>query len=81
MKAANQKFNLIDAYLGLLNNLSPESKQELISRLSTSLKEPKVPLNKSLVSLYGAFEANKSAEEIIAELKSSKNFNRKTEGF
>ena len=77
MKAANLNFNLIDSYLGLLNNLSPESKLELISKLSDSLKGSKKPTNKSLSDLYGAFISKKSADEIITELKSSRVFNRK----
>lgn len=80
MKAADLKFNLIDSYLGLLNNLSPASKLELISKLSDSLKGSPNPSNKSLRDLYGAFISKKSAEEIITDLKGSRNFNRKIEG-
>ena len=80
MKAADLKFNLIDSYLGLLNNLSPDSKLELISRLSDSLKGSKKPTDKSISDLYGAFISKKSADEIIIELKEGRNFNRKTEG-
>ena len=80
MKATDLKFNLIDSYLGLLNNLSPDSKLELISRLSDSLKGSKKPTDKSISDLYGAFISKKSADEIITELKDSRIFNRKTEG-
>jgi hypothetical protein len=80
MKAADLKFNLIDSYLGLLNNLSPDSKLELISKLSDSLKGSKKPTDKSIGNLYGAFLSKKSADEIITDLKDSRNFNRKTEG-
>jgi hypothetical protein len=80
MKAADLKFNLIDSYLGLLNNLSPESKLELISKLSDSLKGSKKPTDKSIGDLYGAFISKKSAEQIIIDLKNGRNFNRKTEG-
>ena len=80
MKAADLKFNLIDSYLGLLNNLSPDSKLELISKLSDSLKGSKKPTDKSIGDLYGAFISKKSADEIISDLKDSRNFNRKTEG-
>ncbi len=79
MKAADLKFNLIDSYLGLLNNLSPESKLELISKLSDSLKSSKKPTKKSLRDLYGAFKSKRTADEIITDLKNSRNFNRKTE--
>jgi predicted metal-binding transcription factor (methanogenesis marker protein 9) len=81
MKAADLKFNLIDSYLALLNNLSPESKLELISKLSDSLKGSKKPTNKSISDLYGAFISKKSADEIITDLKRSRQFNRKTELF
>lgn len=80
MKAADLKFNLIDSYLGLLNNLSPDRKLELISRLSDSLKGSKKSTDKSIGELYGAFISRKSADEIIADLKNSRSFNRKTEG-
>jgi hypothetical protein len=81
MEAADFKFNLIDSYLELLKSLSPDSKLELISRLSESLKNSKKPSDKSLSDLYGAFISKKSADEIITDLKNNRNFNRKTEGF
>jgi hypothetical protein len=80
MKAADLKFNLIDSYLGLLKNLSPDSKRELISRLSDSLKGSKRPTDKPLSDLFGAFISKQSADEIIVDLKANRNFNRKTEG-
>ena len=80
MKAADLKFNLVDSYLGLLNNLSPDSKLELISRLSDSLKGSKKPTDNSLGNLFGAFISRESADEIITDLKDSRNFSRKTVG-
>jgi hypothetical protein len=79
MKAADLKFNLIDSYLGLLRSLSPENRLELISKLSDSLKGSRRPTNKSISDLYGAFKTKKSADEIIADLRKSRNFNRRTE--
>jgi hypothetical protein len=55
MTAAALNFNPIDSYLGLLKSLSPESKLELISKLSDSLKGGKRPTDKSLSDLYGSF--------------------------
>ena len=85
MKAANLKFNLIDSYLGLLENLSPDNKLELISKLSDSLKSSKKPTEKlsekSLDDLSGAFIFDKSSDDLIKELKESRNFNRKIEEF
>jgi len=81
MKVTDLKFNLIESYLGLLRNLSPDSKLELISKLSDSLKGSKTPTNNSIGDLYGAFISKKSANEIITFLKDSRHFNRKTEEF
>lgn len=73
MEAADFKFNLIDSYLGLLRSLSPENKLELISKLSDSLKGYKKPTGKSISDLYGAFISKKSADEILSELRASRN--------
>jgi hypothetical protein len=85
MKAANLKFNLIDSYLGLLENLSPDNKLELISKLSDSLKSSKKQTeknsDKSLDDICGAFIFDKSSDELISDLKSSRNFNRKIKEF
>lgn len=85
MKAANLKFNLIDSYLGLLENLSPDNKLELISKLSDSLKSSKKQTeknsDKSLDDLCGAFIFDKSSDDLIRELKNSRNFNRKIKEF
>jgi hypothetical protein len=85
MKAANLKFNLIDSYLGLLENLSPDNKLELISKLSDSLKSSKKQTeknsDKSLDDICGAFIFDKSSDELISDLKSNRNFNRKIKEF
>lgn len=76
---ADLNFDLIESYVSLLKNLSAANKLELISRLSESLNGQKTPSNKSANDLYGAFISKKSADEIIAELKNNRQFNRKTE--
>lgn len=85
MKAENLKFNLIDSYLGLLENLSPDNKLELISKLSDSLKSSKKQTgsnpDKALDDLCGAFIFDKSSDDLISDLKSSRSFNRKIEEF
>lgn len=75
MKAADVNMNLIETYFGLLKNLSPDSKLELIARLSKSMKTTKKAKNDSLKSLYGAFLSEHSAEELIDELKKARNLN------
>ena len=85
MKAAYLKFNLIDIYLGLLENLSSDNKLELISKLSDSLKSSKKPTgkhsDKSLDDLCGAFIFDKSSDDLIRELKSSRTFKREIKEF
>lgn len=76
MEASDFKFNLVDSYLGVLRRLSPENKLELISKLSDSLKGSKKPTGKSINGLYGAFISKESADEILSDLKASRNFNR-----
>jgi len=76
MEAADFKSNLIDSYLDLLRSLSPENKLELISKLSDSLKGARKPADKSVSDLYGAFISKKSADEILSDLKASRNFKR-----
>jgi tRNA A-37 threonylcarbamoyl transferase component Bud32 len=77
MKATN--INIIDSYLGLLDHLSPDSKLELISRLSQSLKSQKKSEEKSVQELFGAFESEKSAEAIIEEIRQARTFTRQIE--
>jgi len=79
MKAADINLNIIDTYFGLLKNLSPDSKLELIARLSNSMKTSKETQNGSLQSLYGAFISEKSADELIDDIKTARTFNRKRE--
>ncbi len=71
---------LVETYLSLLMNLSPDNKLELISKLSQSMKVGKnqeLPLKE----LFGRFISEKTAEEQIEEIRSSRVFNRKNEGF
>lgn len=81
MKAANINFNLIETYLELLKSLNPDSKRELIARLSQSLNEPKQSGGRTLGELFGAFDSDQSAEEIIADIEKSRTFTRKSEEF
>lgn len=76
MKAGQLKFDLVDAYLKLLNSLGAESKRELISKLSDSLKGSNKNNSSSFKKLFGAFESERSAEQIISDLKGSRNFTR-----
>ena len=73
--------SIADYYFELLRNLNSESKIDLISKQSQSLKKGKKEKFISLEDLFGAYKSEESAEEIIAELRASRTFNRKTENF
>jgi len=81
MKPADLKINLINSYLDLLKTLNPKIKLELIERLSRSLKGPKKKPNKSVNDLYGQFISKKPADDIIQEIKISRNFSSTREQF
>jgi hypothetical protein len=67
-----------DHYFGVLKNLNANSKIDLISQLSQSLKADKIDTT-SLESLFGAYQSEETADEIIAELRSPRVSNRNIE--
>jgi len=72
---------LIDNYYGLLSSLSKENKIRLIAKLSNSILEES-PENENVVdNFFGAFKSEKSAEELIKEIRESRIFNRVFEAF
>ena len=79
MDTVTQNINIADYYFGFLENLEHDSKLDLIAKLSQSLKNSEKKETISLQSLFGAYKSEETAEEIIAELRASRTFNRKTE--
>jgi len=79
MKPMNVNTRLIDTYFGLIKNLSSEGKQELIARISKSINKKKDSTLSSIDEMFGAFVSDKSADEIIQEIQSSRTFSRTTE--
>jgi hypothetical protein len=73
--------SLIDNYFGLLNGLSKENKLRLIARLSNSVADEVIAKEDVVDKFFGAFKSDKSAEEIIREIRESRNFNRSVEAF
>lgn len=69
--------HIVETYSGLLEGLSSESKSEIIESLSKSLKSEKKNKESNFYKSFGAFASEKSAEEIIAEIKSSRKFRKK----
>ncbi len=72
---------IVEGYTGLLENLSPNDKLDLITILTASVKTDLAERKSSFKEAFGAFESEKTAEEIIEELRSSKVFNRSIEPF
>lgn len=72
---------LVDSYLDLLKNLSPNSKLDLISGLSDSMKSGVKKEINSVKSLAGDFIPEKNADEIIDDLEKARNFTRNIESF
>jgi len=78
---SNANTIMIDNYFGLLRSLSKENKLKLIAKLSNSMIED-VNENENVVDrFFGAFKSDKSAEEIIKEIRDSRTFNRTIEAF
>jgi hypothetical protein len=78
MNSADINSSLIDSYFSLLKNLSPNSKLELIARLSKSMKTTKKTKDNSWKSLFGALVLDQSADEFVEELKKDRKFSRKS---
>ncbi len=79
MTTPTQHISLADYYFGFLKNLNSDSKLDLISKLSQSLKESETIPETTLDSLFGAYKSDETSEEIIAELRTSRVFNRNLE--
>jgi len=72
---------LIDNYYGLLSSLSKENKIKLIAKLSDSIVEEATENENLVDKFFGAFKSEKSAEELIKEIRDSRTFNRTIEAF
>ena len=81
MKTAEINNTIVDGYVGLLNNLSTNDKLDLISKLTASVKIDLTNKKSSFKKSFGAFESEKSAEEIIEEIRANRVSIRQTESF
>jgi hypothetical protein len=75
----NSNTIFIDNYIGLIDNLEPKYKLEIIEKISKSLRSRKKITERK--STFGAFVSKKPAEEIIEDLRSARKFNRIIETF
>ncbi len=79
MKTKDIDTSIIDGYLQLLNNLSPDSKLDLISRLTLSVKSDITNKKSSFKKAFGAFKSKKTADQIIHEIRNNRTLNRQIE--
>ena len=66
--------HIIESYSALLDGLSSSGKKELIENLSQSLKTQTEAKDSEFYKAFGAFSSDKSAEEIIGDIRSSRKF-------
>lgn len=69
--------NIVETYSNLFEGLSSINKLELIERLSRSLKLGTKSKEKNFYKSFGAFASDKSAEDIVLEIKASRKFSDK----
>jgi hypothetical protein len=81
MKAAETNTTIVDGYIGLLDNLSPGNKLDLISKLSASIKVDLSNKKSSFKKAFGAFESNNTADLINTEIRNSRISARQIESF
>lgn len=76
METIDINTTLIEGYLRLLNNLSPDNKLDLISKLTLSIKSDIADRKSSFYKAFGEWESELSADEIIDGIYKSRTFNR-----
>jgi hypothetical protein len=62
---------MVERYFGYLRHLDSSSKKKLISKLTESL-EVKSDKKFDIESIFGAWEDNRTSDEIIREIKCSR---------
>lgn len=74
------RIDIADNFFGMIKNLSADIKLELISKISDSLREQKRETRvDSWKELFGAWQSDESAEEMIEEIRASRHVDRQIE--
>lgn len=74
------RIDIADNFFSMIKNLSADVKLELISKISNSLKGTKKEIrDDSWKTLFGAWQSDESAEEMIEMIRASRNTNRQIE--
>jgi len=72
---------LLENYLGLLHSLSREYKIKLVESLNHDIVNTSSLSNDWIDRLYGSFVSDKSAEDMIVEIRSDRRFTKEILGF
>ena len=81
MNTADINIKLIDSYMSLLKNMSPQNKLDLISRLTKTVKRDLDQEKADFYKAFGGWDKNESAEDLIETIKGSRTYNRTIEEF
>jgi len=66
----------VDNYFGILRNLNCRTKLELISKLSNSLLDPVATRQEQMLSCFGSFVSEQTADELIATIRKARRFRK-----
>ena len=77
MKTSNSR--ILNSYWGLIKTLHISWKLDLIERLTQSIRQNLQEGPNTMKNAFGAWESDQSAEQIIQELRNSRNTNRQIE--
>lgn len=69
--------HIVETYSALFESLSSESKLELIEQLSKSLETEEKTKEAEFYKSFGAFGSDKSASEIVEEIRAARKFKKK----
>jgi len=72
--------NTLEKYFGILKNLDDNSKKNLIIKLTKSLQTNKIDLT-GIDEIFGAWKDSREADDIIADIKSSRINKKEEESF
>lgn len=70
------KKKMIADYIRMLTHLDNDAKVVLIKALADSMQEKETKSEPTWKKLYGAWDGDETAEELVAWLRTSRNFNR-----
>lgn len=73
--------HIIETYAQLFEGLTSVTKIELIEKLTRSLKKEKKSKETEFLKSFGAFDSDKTADELIKEIKESRKFREKDLNF